>query len=58
MNCPHCGGQTRVADSRHKEWGIKRKRECLEKDCGKSFNTWEYISTDSVIYDAAGLEAQ
>lgn len=40
MNCPNCNSNHLiVADSRNKEFGIQRRRECL--DCGVRFNTVE-----------------
>lgn len=37
MNCPRCGGGTYVVDSRTKEFGVYRRREC--QVCGKRFTT-------------------
>lgn len=39
MNCPICGGATRVADSRPNSDSIRRRRECLE--CKNRFSTVE-----------------
>ena len=42
MNCPRCGGGTYVVDSRTKEFGVYRRREC--RVCGNRISTTE---TDS-----------
>ena len=39
MNCPHCGGETKVVDSRPNEDSTRRRRECLE--CKHRFSTVE-----------------
>lgn len=39
MNCPNCGGMTKVLDSRPNEDSTKRRRECL--DCKQRFSTVE-----------------
>lgn len=39
MNCPECGGQTSVIESRPAKNNIKRRRECRE--CGYRFTTFE-----------------
>lgn len=39
MDCPVCGGETIVADSRGAGDQIKRRRRCLA--CGYRFNTIE-----------------
>ncbi|MDO8614758.1 MAG: transcriptional regulator NrdR [Dehalococcoidia bacterium] len=47
MNCPFCGASdTRVADSRPGEDGIRRRRECLA--CGRRFTTLERIELGGV----------
>ena len=45
MNCPVCGGDTRVRDSRVAEDGesIRRRRECKRPHCGLRFTTYERI---------------
>jgi transcriptional regulator NrdR family protein len=42
MNCPKCGSGTYVVDSRTKEFGVYRRREC--RVCGNRISTTE---TDS-----------
>jgi len=42
MNCPYCGGNTKVTDKRHSPRGIRRRRECLK--CKKRFTTYEKIA--------------
>lgn len=39
MNCPHCGGETHVVDSRPNEDSTRRRRECVE--CKHRFSTVE-----------------
>ena len=39
MNCPVCGGNTIVADSRPQPDTIKRRRKCVE--CNYRFSTFE-----------------
>ena len=39
MNCPNCGGDTCVVDSRRNADSIKRRRRCLK--CKYSFATLE-----------------
>ena len=41
MKCPYCGvdDQSRVVDSRPKDYGVFRRKECLS--CGRRFNTVE-----------------
>lgn len=39
MNCPHCGGETHVVDSRPNEDSTRRRRECIE--CKHRFSTVE-----------------
>ncbi|MDI3318113.1 MAG: transcriptional regulator NrdR [Bacillota bacterium] len=43
MNCPFCGGPTRVVDSRPSDDGaaIRRRRRC--ERCGQRFTTYETI---------------
>ena len=39
MTCPHCGGATKVVDSRPTEDSVQRRRECLT--CKQRFSTTE-----------------
>lgn len=41
MECPYCGGSSRVVDSRPNADGVRRRRECTQ--CGKRFTTQEQI---------------
>lgn len=45
MMCPFCRNEeTRVIDSRaSEEFSIRRRRECLNADCGRRFTTYEKI---------------
>lgn len=49
MICKRCGSHnTVIADTREKEWGIKRTRECL--DCGYRMPTIEVTEiTDAAV---------
>ena len=43
--CPFCRyGETKVIDSRaSQQFVIRRRRECLDSDCGRRFTTYEKI---------------
>lgn len=45
MLCPFCrSGETKVIDSRASEdFVIRRRRECLDHNCGRRFTTYEKI---------------
>ncbi|HEV2952854.1 MAG TPA: transcriptional regulator NrdR [Candidatus Dormibacteraeota bacterium] len=46
MRCPYCGHpDLKVVDSRDSEIGeaIRRRRECLNDECGQRFTTYERI---------------
>lgn len=45
MLCPFCRqGETKVIDSRSsEEFVIRRRRECLDSNCGRRFTTYEKI---------------
>jgi transcriptional repressor NrdR len=45
MLCPFCRhGETKVIDSRQSDdFVIRRRRECLERDCSRRFTTYEKI---------------
>ncbi|MFB6218598.1 MAG: transcriptional regulator NrdR [Halobacteriaceae archaeon] len=49
MDCPDCGGTSRVVDSRPSDDGatIRRRRECA--DCGFRFTTYERTEWDLQI---------
>lgn len=40
ISCPHCGGQSFVANGRQKGDDYWRRRKCIE--CGRLFSTWEF----------------
>ncbi|MGA2130109.1 MAG: transcriptional regulator NrdR [Candidatus Pacearchaeota archaeon] len=42
MNCPYCGGDSKVTDKRGSPEGTRRRRECLR--CKKRFTTYERLS--------------
>ena len=42
MNCPNCGGDTKVSEVFRDENGIYRVRKCLK--CTHRFNTTESVS--------------
>jgi len=39
MDCPYCGGNTKVTNKRNSPEGTRRRRECLR--CKKRFTTYE-----------------
>jgi len=41
MECPYCGGNSKVTDKRNSPEGIRRRRECLK--CKKRFTTYEKV---------------
>jgi transcriptional repressor NrdR len=44
VRCPFCGSvDSRVVDSRDVEDGVRRRRECLNGDCGGRFTTYERV---------------
>lgn len=49
MKCPHCGGETKVLESRHADEGaaIRRRRECLV--CARRFNTMEKLEETPLV---------
>jgi hypothetical protein len=44
MNCPSCGAESRVYETRRSEPGIRRRRTCA---CGGRFTTLEIVVPDS-----------
>jgi len=45
MECPKCGGETEVKDSRNNIEGQRwRRRVCLEGSCQRKFTTYEISS--------------
>lgn len=53
MKCPECGKTTDVKDTRLRDYGMRRRREC--KHCGRRFSTVE-ITDDEYNYLSNGLE--
>jgi transcriptional repressor NrdR len=48
MQCPYCGADSKVIESRHTEDdSIRRRRECIA--CGKRFNTYERLEVPPLI---------
>jgi transcriptional repressor NrdR len=46
MNCPYCGGDSQVVDSRTASEGVRRRRLCDE--CKRRFTTYEKIAPPSI----------
>jgi transcriptional repressor NrdR len=46
MECPYCGGASKVTDKRKSPEGIRRRRECLK--CKKRFTTYEKIGKGDI----------
>ena len=52
MKCPYCGfEESKVIDSRPTDefTRIRRRRECMNPECGKRFTTYEIIESTPVI---------
>ena len=44
MRCPYCQwNDSKVVDSREVDDSIRRRRECLNPDCGGRFTTYERV---------------
>lgn len=43
MNCPKCGGESSVRETRRTEYGLRRRRFCDSVACGTRFTTAEVI---------------
>jgi transcriptional regulator NrdR family protein len=41
LKCPDCGGDTEVKKTRPATGGIRRKRVCVNPECGRDFQTYE-----------------
>jgi len=53
MECPYCGGNSRVTNKRKSPDGIRRRRECLK--CKKRFTTYEKVGkTDLYVIKKDG----
>lgn len=50
MDCPKCGGATKVKSSFSDREGVYRLRMCL--DCNARFTTSEVVSEDNKFYEA------
>lgn len=46
MQCPYCGGDSAVLDSRSTAEGVRRRRSCNE--CKRRFTTYERLSAPSI----------
>lgn len=46
MQCPYCGGDSAVLDSRGSPEGIRRRRAC--NDCKRRFTTYERLASPSI----------
>lgn len=49
MLCVVCGTETHVIDSRQVRLTIRRRRHCLNKECGHRFTTYETQSENFVM---------
>ena len=58
MNCPECGEDTKVIDSRERADGltVRRRRQC--KGCGHRFSTTELTAEDSKIKEISNILAR
>lgn len=55
MNCPKCGGDTSVRETRHTDYGIRRRRFCDDQACGTRITTAEVIIPENIKLDGQGL---
>lgn len=46
MQCPYCGGDSQVKDSRTSSEGIRRRRECVV--CKRRFTTYEQLGAPAI----------
>lgn len=53
MNCPDCGGMTKVIESRRNEDGMRRRRECLS--CQLRLTTMETVVWEDAPDEPPGL---
>ena len=53
MNCPHCGAETKVVDSRPLEDAVRRRRQCLL--CYERFTTIEVCVDEKKLKRAVAL---
>jgi transcriptional repressor NrdR len=50
MRCPHCGfPDSKVIDSRDVDESVRRRRECLNSECGGRFTTYERVQAVAVF---------
>ena len=54
MNCPNCGKETIVKDSRKKEDTVMRRRVC---SCGHRFTTKEIVDSSKRAYKPKPIKA-
>ena len=55
MQCPYCGGDSRVLDSRASADSIRRRRECQE--CERRFTTYEVFRLELRVTKRDGTSA-
>lgn len=41
MKCPRCKSESSVIDSRESRETVRRRRQCLNKNCQHRWTTWE-----------------
>jgi len=46
VQCPYCGGDSQVKDSRVSSEGIRRRRQCVE--CSRRFTTYEHVGAPPI----------
>jgi len=52
VQCPYCGADSRVLDSRPGEDQVRRRREC--QDCTRRFTTYEKLAESEIIVAKRG----
>jgi transcriptional repressor NrdR len=52
VECPYCGADSRVSDSRPAADGVRRRRECLE--CERRFTTYERLAPPEIRVEKRG----
>ncbi|MFD1678157.1 transcriptional regulator NrdR [Alicyclobacillus fodiniaquatilis] len=61
MKCPYCDAEnTRVVESRPGEDGttIRRRRECVQADCGRRFTTYERMEQRPLMVIKKDMERE
>ena len=57
MECPYCGADSRVLDSRRSGDDVRRRRQCL--DCERRFTTYERVAQPEIrVLKRGGREAE